>query len=145
MFSSTYRNYKFILDLSSSSASNVSLTARFRSGTTDNTAAQYAATRLIRDYASNTVSGSFVNFNGTSIVFGNISSSERIFMSGEIQSPMIAQFTQVHWNGFLPFDINYQYYYANGILANTTAYDGINFIVSGGTITGKVSIYGFNE
>jgi len=147
VFSSTYRHYQIIGSITSAAATT-SVKLRLRSGSTDNSATNYA-------------SGAF--FTGGDGTSGNTDSS-----NGDTAFPILPLEASPSFPGgvfnytlFNPFETQYTRltgfyertggagafgYFRGGNLEVTTSYDGINIITdSAQNIAGVVSIYGFNQ
>lgn len=147
VFSSTYRHYQITGSITSAAATT-SVKLRLRSGSTDNSATNYA-------------SGAF--YTGGDTTTGNTESS-----NGDTAFPILPLESAPSFPGgvfnytlFNPFETTYTRltgfyertggagaygYFRGGNLEVTTSYDGINIITDTATnITGVVSIYGFNQ
>lgn len=141
-FSSLYQNYRMILNITSMSTS-ASIRVRFRTNGTDDATANY---NWASSYYLN--SASFQSIRTTSTNEGSIGyglGQDRQQASVEIYSPNLtttntaASYSGSHGAG----DINW-----NGAFGHNsnTAFDGINIFTSnGGTMTGTIRIYGYNN
>jgi hypothetical protein len=145
VFTSTYRNYRYVIDALASSATNTGFQVRVRASGTDLTGGVYGIRRISGTFGSATVNGSAENFNATSINFGNIADTGRAQLSGDIKMPALTQRTHFEYNGFIPQQSDFVWYVGSGQVGNTNAYDGVTFFVGTGTIAGQVSIYGYKD
>jgi hypothetical protein len=145
VFSSTYENYRIVFAVDSSAAS-VDLQIRLRVSGSDNSSTNYAWDRT----QANNGTGQTLS-SGTSLttfwVFGAISGTYSGLVSGDFFRPFATDNTG--------FNSLYYYYDATtnhssgsiaGITSVTTSYTGFTFFPSGaGTISGTVSVYGYNK
>ena len=143
VFSSTYQNYKIILTITANSGSNTTR-IRLRSGATNATGSNYGRAGYY-NYTANT-SGTLSQAGATSMDLGNQNSAAaaRTVYVMDMANPFLAQETTVtgSWgvqdtSGFLWAGFSFLHDLA-------TSYDGFAIIVDAGTITGKVSVYGYN-
>jgi hypothetical protein len=142
-FTSTYRNYKIILQITASSAT-ANLKMRFRASSTDNTNASYNSV-----IAGFRFDGSQYTPGGTgqtSFFFGDLnSSSTDTYFSADIVAPQLAERTGVlgtsvgrdATGGFAGT--------GGGYFANTTQFDGLSWFPASGTITGRLLVYGYTN
>jgi hypothetical protein len=143
VFSSTYRNYRMVLNVPVSSALT-SIAIRFRNGTTDNSANSY-----FQFWTMKRISGATQdNTGGPSTSYALMSKSSTYsygVWSGDIMSPNISnQATTANGIGFSA-DGTGSYNLINTVLFDpNTSFDGITIFSTSGTMTGSVSIYGYN-
>jgi len=139
-FTSTYTNYRILLNVSSCPSTVSSLRMRFRASGTDNTASNYqqgymtdqafANTLTTFAYLTNCVFGASANLNGT--------------QSMDIYNPQSAVAASwVSQGQYLTTSNNSQQSLAGGVLTVTTAYDAITFLGDSGTMTGNYKVYGY--
>lgn len=150
VFSSTYTNYKILINISACTGTST-LNLRLRSGATDNsTAGNYLYQNFqfggitVGDALAQGWSGS----SATSFVIGSVVSNsgyQNRWVVADVLSPFETfktGFTADVMSGNAgPYD------YANKVTGRmdvTTAYDGFTIISGSGNITGKVSVYGYN-
>jgi len=147
VFSSTYRHYQIIGSITSA-VLTTAVKLRLRSGSTDNSATNYA-------------SGAF--FTGGDTTTGNTdsSNSDTAFSILPLEASPSFPGGVFNYTLFNPFETQYTRltgfyertggagafgYFRGGNLEVTTSYDGINIITdSAQNIAGVVSIYGFNQ
>ena len=141
VFSSTYTNY--LIQVTKQTVSGTAgLNMRLRSGTTDNTNANYDRAELAVSQAGS-VTGYALNA-GTQWNL-NVNDYAYQYLNVNLFSPFVTSFTAfqasiVENNGTTAFytAIN------NGQNQENYSADGITFVVaSGGTVTGKVTVYGY--
>jgi hypothetical protein len=142
-FTSTYANYLLILTISAASADTVDVTMKMRASGTD-TSANYNQQRI---YAINTTVGADRDPTGTGTFY--ISSIDKDFPTTPISeitltnpqvstvTSMISQSlwhtTGLNWNAL------------SGIQNSTTQFDGFTLAVSGGTMSGTIRVYGYQN
>ena len=151
VFTSTYRNYQIIFNLSGSSDVANLLALRFRASSTDATSSYQSRLQSLATNAAGNTSFDYNNQSSTLILLGYIKSNGTDpQLSGliNITNPQVAQTSGVSglttggdYYGVAPVSA-----LAVGILANTTAYDGFTlFPTISGNLTGVVSIYGVSK
>jgi hypothetical protein len=145
VFTSTYRDYRIVID-SPNFASAGDIYIRMLLGATPNTTANHAWA-----YRGLFENGTSADSNGTAntVMFTGVSNSVgALVLSGcsmDIYGPQLAQRTLVTSNAIA--------YSASGFGSRvgmtmhnvTTAYDGIQFLTLGATVTGNVTIYGYRQ
>lgn len=141
-FSSTYANYKLIIDITAASAT-AGFTGRMRASGADNTTANY---NTMMTGVSSAGGGAIATGNGqTSFVFGDILASNPVnAYSFDIIAPNLARYTDFIGN-MVTSDATRFLAYAGGMsFAATTTFDSFTFIVGGGAnITGDYRVYGY--
>jgi hypothetical protein len=141
-FSATYLNYLVMINLTAVSATDADLSARMRVSGTDASGANYVNNTLGVNGAT---VGGFRQTAQTSMNFWNIASSKQAQLATQATffDPFVATTTKVlvHQNTWNSSDN------AMRVNANehqvSTSYDGVSFITSTGTISGKIRIYGY--
>ena len=138
-FSSTYTNYKLLINATGSTAA-ANGNIRMRVGGVDNSASSYK--RQFLRAISTTVSGSYDTLTETNAL--DIGSGNSSVATVEIFSPNLAVNTriQAHFNGCTSTGNNYVGFFETDHNV-ATAYDGFSFIPSAGTTTGTIWIYGY--
>lgn len=135
-FSSTYRNYKVIMNLTSTATDPIRM--RLRSGTTDATGANY---NLQYSEVDNATAGGFRLTGETSFRFSPVRSSGTTFVVLDINNPFIAAATSITGSGIDPANPNYNAYTENHTLA--TSYDGLTVFAATYNLTGNIAVYGY--
>ena len=139
VFSTTYNNYLVLFGLTGSTA--IDLLARLRASGTDNSSANYGRQLIYGDTslaASTTTAtswnlGQLYDSDGKRTVLDLMvkdPASSSIYTTGRADSISNANSTPYALKSLFGTTV-------------TTAYDGISFIASSGTITGTIAIYGY--
>ena len=139
VFSTNYDNYRFLINIDSSSASP-DIAIRMRAAGTAATGSNYYFQEL--NVASTTVSGVRVNADTSAVVGRSITTTGSIVIL-EIMNPYLTKNTNyASYGGYFddPTIRNY-----TGSHRLTTSYDGIVFFPSTGTITGTITVYGYKK
>jgi hypothetical protein len=131
-FTSTYKNYRIILQ--ATTASSVKLQMRMRASGTDNSTANYNTNNLIGAGASNEQLSA-----QTSYTIGQLATTTRYFVL-DVLEPQTATNTIVLANGYQDNSI----LLSSGIKGDTTQYDSATFFGASGNISGAYSVYGYN-
>jgi hypothetical protein len=141
VFSATYTNYLILLSKETASGT-AALNCRLRSGTTDNANANYDRGEINVTQAGSV--GGFAQNAVTSWNF-NLNDYKYQYFTLNLFSPFITGFTGMQ-NSIVENNGTTSFYTAitNGQNQESYSADGISFIVvSGGTVTGKVTVYGY--
>ena len=140
VFSSTYRNYKYVVDITATSATSSSLSMRLRANGTD-TSANYDNINI---NSAGTVY-TYRNETGTDdwyITYMYSGSPDKSFMTGEILRPNLA--TKTLYNGLGRYELT-TFLTMSGIQTDSTQFDGLTLISGTGTMGGVISIYGYKQ
>lgn len=146
VFSSTYSNYRILLELSATSAGTAQINLRLRTGGTDTTTdyKSYLATF----FDANWTTGGVVTLTSTtSMIAGyrHVATGDS-FSAIDLSNPFATKNTQqqAFYNstgtsgvgnaGIIP-----------GVLVNTTSYDSFTIFPATGTFTGTVRVYGYGN
>ena len=136
-FSSTYTNYRIVGQLGVSSAQDYYF--RLRAGTTDNNSNSYRIGRYYVGQESSLGAGSQNNTTATEVVIGTLGTPKTSFFI-EIANPQ-----QTDYTTSLSISSGYYAQWVNGSFIANTSFDGITiFSGSGGTMSGTVSVLGYN-
>ena len=144
VFSATYTNYKILIDTDASDA-DVALNMRMRVSSSDNSSNNY---RWASGYKDTNTAGAIAGQNGSGLTSSYrvlaISSTGRCFSAIDLFNPFateetgyVGNYFQIASNGFAQF--------VAGNMSVTTSYTGFTLIPSAGTMTGSVSVYGYNK
>jgi hypothetical protein len=145
VFTSTFRDYRIIID-SPNFASAGDIYIRMLLGATPNTTSNYAwAYRGLFENNTSADSNGTANTVGFTGVSNSIGAVVLSGLSMDIYGPQLAQRTLVTSNAIA--------YSASGFGSRvgmtmhnvTTAFDGIQFLTLGATVTGNVTIYGYRQ
>jgi hypothetical protein len=139
VFSSTYDNYRLVFQTDHSTAANMNL--RFRASGTDTATGYYW--NLV-DYYSNNVLVDYANGNNVTSITLNDNGVVEVGLVFDIINPFAAKKTLVsgQYNNWMTSTVRAQSGLNFATQSGTTTFDGITFLPSTGTITGKVSVYG---
>ena len=145
VFSATYTNYFILLDMDASDA-DAGVNMRMRVSGADNSSSNY---RWSNGYAvtDGAASVSAQNGSGLTTVFrvAAISSVSRNFAKFDLFNPFTAEETGFLGQFFQKYGANSTTHFSGGIMSVTTSYTGFTLIPTAGTITGTVSVYGYNK
>ena len=147
VFSSTYDNYRIIMNLTTSST-NTSIAWRARVSGADNSSSNYMWNKLL--WNSNSTPGTATNGSGGLTTWGYFGEAGQTSATSLVEMEINGMFastraksisststddgatgiTQIRWGGGMNV---------------TTSYTSISLIPVSGTITGSVSVYGYNK
>jgi hypothetical protein len=141
-FTTTYDNYRIVLNKLDSPA-NPNIYLRLRAASTDETGATYAWS-----YTGARANNTTFNNGGNATTFINLLSCRQVPFGGasiDLYSPKLADVTGVtcQWNGGESGWFNFGT--TGGNLNNTTSYDSASLVASSSTISGVMSVYGYNK
>jgi hypothetical protein len=134
VFSSTYDNYK--IELVVTNSTSATCTMRLRT-TSDDTTANYGYQHLRAD--ATTLAGTRT-LGATLFNLTPLAITSYFTASIELLSPNLSAYTQMRQLALNYGDMTDGAYFHT----STTAFTGFSLIASTGTITGKVSVYGYN-
>jgi hypothetical protein len=141
-FTSTYDNYRIILSSISGSA-NTTLQIRLRAAGSDNSTSNYDF--MYMGFATNNTTRNSANDGQTSWTTLPSKSTEYGGLVYDIYNPKLAKFTGFTCN-YVGGDVNYfSPGVSGGIFKATTSFDSLTLFPASGTITGNVSVYGYNK
>jgi hypothetical protein len=146
VFSATYDNYRILVEIDTVSAGGgTGINMRLRVGGADNTSANYFNQRIIGQTTNVTASGAAsADTAWTSISeYDNVGISTSSF---DLFAPFRTATTSLHGTGQFRYTSSYQYsLLKTGQTTVTTSYTGFTILPPGGTMTGKVRVYGYNQ
>jgi hypothetical protein len=140
-FSSTYQNYRVMIDIDSASASNTQLALKFRASGTNSSESYYtwgiepnAGSDTIFVARGANISNGIVGYQGANGTKASI----------DVFDPFATQrtFYNCNYSSLTAAPLNIVGF-SNGCHNNTSSYDGISIIASSGDITGTIRIYGY--
>jgi hypothetical protein len=135
VFSATYDYYRIVGAANGSTTAN--LVFRLRAAGTDLSGANYAYSQ----YGA----GSSTNSSLTSAVFGALNSTNIAGFDATLFSPFLTvPKAYVSTNADKIGASNFLGYSWGGGIDSSVSYDGFTIFPSSGTVTGKVSVYGYN-
>jgi hypothetical protein len=143
VFTSTYQNYKMIINYSAVSGTDAVITIVGRASGSDVTT---ASTWFNQQESTTSSTYSTVALNTGRISLVNTGFAERVQQVVEIQSPQLAKITsyQTQYLGYNSGGQTYSYKHI-GMYNATTQMDGFKLLPSTGTISGTVRIYGYKN
>jgi len=138
MFTSTYDNYKIMIDATTSA--NNSFNFRLRVAGVDASGSNY-----VHQYLNvNNTAVAAARATATSIPLFDTNTPIRSAAAIEIMSPSVAQATNfLSYNQYSVLSAGINLY--AGTHSVSTAYDGLSFTTSTGTVTGIIRIYGYDN
>ncbi len=147
VFSSTYKHYKIIGSITSATV-NTNIKFRLRSGSTDNSATNYAFGQFY--VGGDATSGSTLSSNGdTGFILVSIEAAPSFtgaVFEYTLFNPFETLYTRYTGLNQRTSGAGAYGYFVGGNLEVTTSYDGINIIPeTASNLTGNVSIYGINQ
>lgn len=146
-FTSTYTNYRIILQLDSPSTTSY-VYSRLRASGSDNTSAVYNSSAMYSYNGSGAVTVENVG-NGTAwIQTYNESTARQNMTITDLYFPQATQYTIYTSNSHRIANQSngtVLTYVAGGAFNNTTSFDGFTFYAASGTFSGKVWVYGYSN
>jgi hypothetical protein len=138
VFTSTYTNYRVVFS-NITTSTGIYVSWRERTGSTNN-ATNYKKGQYYRSYTSGTAG---TNGGGTEGNMLDFSTDTTNTMGGvlELQCPATTAYTGYQWTA----SGSTEFYVGGGVHANATAYDGYYFWPFSGTMSGTVSVYGYQK
>jgi hypothetical protein len=136
-FTSTYRYYRIVADVSGSTTTTFSL--RFRASGVDKTTSYYGNSLQMIYTSTSSSSGGATN-NGSGVQLPAVG-AVRNLVTMDIANVNLTSRTLITNQGF--GGDNFLFYNAH-VLDDSVAYDSATFLPGSGTITGQYSVYGYN-
>jgi hypothetical protein len=136
VFSATYENYRLVINVES--AGSPELGIRMRVSGTDASSAIYNSQRL---RAQDTTASAARQINQTYFPIGPVQSSQRNVAIVELNNPFATLKTTMTATMGLDW---YELYLRSSLHDTATSYTGFTLVLSGSSISGKVSTYGYN-
>ena len=141
VFSATYTNYRILWKGNASTTVGVKL--RLRAAGTDITSGNYFYEELVANGA--TISGSRASTQ-TAVALGAMSNNFKHFIQAELSSPFLAEETCYESKSAYNNTTSTHLFYAlAGFCSVTSSADGFTLFPDSGTISGDVSVYGYNK
>jgi hypothetical protein len=144
VFSSTYKSYKITGYIQSDDANANNLLFRVRASGTDLSSGSYRFITSLGD----TSSANFVVLDssntGTSILIDRYGPRGGSF-EHSIHNPQTTQYTHLTGTATVADSTNARNLLTMGMVNNELAYTGFTLIASAGNMTGRISVYGFQE
>jgi hypothetical protein len=136
VFSATYDNYKLLINIESAGAPELGI--RMRVGGADASGAIYYSQRL---RAQDTTVSAARQVTQTYFPIGPVQTSQRNVAIVELNNPFATLKTTMTATMGLDW---YEHYLRTSLHDTATSYTGFTLVPSGSTLTGKVSVYGYN-
>ena len=142
VFSSTYDNYRIICDFTGSTGTNNNM--RLRVSGADDTTSNYMRQYI---YSSSTTIAAARSNSQSTWLLGDHDGSNRTVNIVDLISPNLARVTGgVHFSAMYYNSSSANAWLQNGLGFNAaTQFTGFTIYPSSGTITGTVSVYGYNK
>jgi hypothetical protein len=143
VFSATYDNYKILFSGTGSTGENIRIRMRV-SGSDD-------SSNVYVEQGIQATSTSMNSGRSTSTSFGSQYSTgflSTTFSGGpniELRNPFLVQQTTLYGQGVYDPHTNIRQMFAVASHQSATSYTGFTFFVATGTMTGSVSVYGYNK
>ena len=140
-FSATYKSYRIVMRATTSTAAFMQI--RMRSAGTDNTTSNYYSGSV----NGNTITGAVTGDPGGGVTnimsrMGYANSANLLPVFYDVANPFESTITLISALQSRPDAVASS---IAGFFQLTTSFDSASFIPSAGTITGNVSVYGYNE
>jgi len=142
VFNATYQHYRILFDCIGSTAANVTFRLRAISGGADTSSATYTRQYI---YASSTSLSSARSTTDTSWNIADISASNRSAVIMDIFNPFDTKATGGLTSSLSLYPTGNTLAFNNYAQDSGTSFSSFNLIVSSGTMTGDISIYGYNK
>jgi hypothetical protein len=148
VFSSTYTNYKIIVNLTDNSSNDGDILLKWRNSGTDSSSNYYTSYTGINTLASpgiiNKVQDPATVGHAIGKMDNSTKNSQHIVI--DVGNVFLSNFTRVVFSGFGSTDASNLFSYNGGGNHQVSqSYDGLTLISENGNITGSVSVYGYNK
>ncbi len=141
VFSATYDNYRILWKGNASTTVGVKL--RLRAAGSDITSGNYFYEELVANGSS--ISGSRASTQ-TAVALGAMSNNFKHFIQTELASPFLAEETVYESkSSYNNTTSTHLFYDLAGFISTTSSADGFTLFPDSGTISGTVSVYGYNK
>jgi len=147
VFNSTYTNYKVVANYIGGQTSGYGTRLRLRVSGSDNSNNSYKTSGFgIADLTSNNIYKNQSNGSISYIDAGNASSNGYSYLIYDILNPFKSQKTAFSINDtYLESDGRWFYNSRSGLFDGTTSFTGFTLYTATSTVTGTISVYGYNE
>jgi hypothetical protein len=145
VFSATYDNYRFILDITDLT-SDATVYMKMRASGTDNSTNYYSMLNGIRSDGTSFVATENAVTTGLILTTGDSGTDNIYGFTGDLLKPFLAINTKIAGISHsstttgVPASLN-----GAGVHFVATSYTGINLIATAGNMTGSIRIYGYNQ
>jgi hypothetical protein len=142
-FTSTYDNYKLIINISAFVGTNTYLYGRMRAAGSDNTTSNYTSQFTVFSQTATTITNDHGGAASSAFVrFGYVYSAEPEYLVIDLLNPKATAKTT--YTGTIGAPSN-EGWINSGRFNATTSFDSFSFYPTAGTITGAYSLYGYNK
>ena len=142
-FTSTYTNYKLLINISTyTNATNNYLAARLRASGTDNSTSNYTSGFFVIPQTSSATNDVGAFNENTFNRFGYLYTSQAHSMNVDFYNPQASLKTS--YTGTVS-GMAQEQWLNSGYFNATTSFDSFTFYPAAGTITGSYSLYGYNK
>lgn len=138
LFSATYKNYRILINATTSASSNINL--RVRANTTDETGSVYR--QSVFNMSNGALSGQISTITEMSITQGSQAVAKTACV--DLFNPFETSPTFNNGYGGNNIGSNTATRFSTGDVNNSTSYNGITLFPNTGNITGSISVYGYN-
>jgi hypothetical protein len=138
VFSTTYTNY--LINLEATQSADADITLRLRVSGTDNTSSNYTYGRYYSGLVQSIVAGNEGNITEVFFPLGSFPTTRRGSSIININNPFATQNTSVTMQ-----QAGKYFQVIGGVMSVTTSYTGFTIAPTSGTVTGSVSVYGYNK
>jgi hypothetical protein len=140
VFSSTYKNYKILMNVTSATSSGANVSFRLRVSGADNSTSAYTTGGSYVG-AFNVEGGTFVgSATATSAHFANVNTTLGTTSDITMFAPFATEATK-----FTSASAGYRFFSVGGGFTSTTSFTGFTLLASAGNITGSVSVFGLRD
>ena len=141
VFSTTYTNYRVLVNLDTNSAGAL-VQMRMRVSGADNSTTNYAHVSYRNRMGSTSFAAYTKTADGNTLFYLiNEAQTETATVSFDLFNPFASEYTQLHGIG----TNNQDTFGFAGSFNATTSFTGFTLLVGAGTMTGSVSVYGYNK
>lgn len=137
-FSSTYDNYRILIDISARTSAPYALRFRMRSAGSDSSSGY--TWRITNNYGT-----SLVQENTTSATYMEIQAAGLGATTLDLLAPNIARPTKFFWHAMNLDGSTTNFSVGTAAHTTSSAYDGITVFSDSGTVTGNIRIYGYEN
>ena len=148
VFSSTYVNYKIIVNLTDNSSNDGDILLKWRNAGSDSGASYYSSYTGINTLASpgtiNKTQDPASNGHAIGKMDNATKNSQHIIL--DIGNVFLSNYTRTVFSGFGSTDASNLFSYNGGGNHQVTqSYDGLTLAAENGNITGTITVYGYNK
>lgn len=142
-FSSTYDNYKIVLEVTTASATGY-ITSRLRASGSDNTTSNYSCSMFVIQHGTSGTNNDNGGTGQTSFnKFGYVSTGSKEYWDITLFNPFKTNET-AYCAGVVPIYAA-EDWFTGGRFNATTSFDGITFAPASGTFAGTIRVYGLKN